>query len=132
MRIYVFGKGEEVHHIKRLMSSLEKEGHKITYDWTNEWKQYFGNGKKSKVSEEVLDEIARNEISGINDANVVVGYVWHELPYRSSYAELGISIVFGKKVFLLGTGMDKCDFSYHSQVKRVKNQSALMKILRGM
>jgi hypothetical protein len=132
MRIYVFGKGGELHHIKSLMSSLEKAGHQITYDWTPLYKQYYSNGKKKPVPDDVKDEAVRGCISGINDANVLVGYVWHDLPYQGAYCELGIGIVFGKPIYLLGSGMDSCDFTYHTQVHRVANQSALMKILREL
>lgn len=87
MRLYVASKFENSGEVKKAIAALEKDGHIVTHDWTNE----DATGKTGKELEDYLRFCADMDADG-----VVVGQglllLDHSPAPRGGYTELGIAL----------------------------------------
>lgn len=89
---------------------------RLTYDWTR-------HGSVQKLGQKAIEQTAKNEISGVLAADVVLVL----LPGgRGTHTELGIAIGQRRTIFILGTEEDfnptegrTCAFYYAPHVHRV-------------
>jgi len=119
IKVYVASKFEEKEAVRVLMGELSKIGVTITHDWT-----VFEIATADKVDCAVLD------VDGVMDANFVVVSAVKELQYAGSYVEMGVAIGCDIPVFVIGSGMNKCVFINHPNVKVFKDNSAFLKYFK--
>ena len=105
MKIYVAAKWEERPHAREVMRRLKENGHQISFDWTI---GQLGNGKQ-----------ADEDMNGVLNADCIILLAEKKLNYRGALVELGAAIATGKRVILVGSGVDNCIFSMHPVIERV-------------
>ncbi len=112
MRIYVAGKFGEKAAVRKVMKILTDAGHTITHDWTLEEKLPPDVVGRTAM----LTQYAVDDTQGVLDADCYVGVFVKDLPYKGSYAELGVAVGAGKPVILIGQYANKCILSHHPLV----------------
>ncbi len=112
MRIYVAGKFGEKAAVRKVMKILTDAGHTITCDWTLEEKLPPDVVGRTAM----LTQYAVDDTQGVLDADCYVGVFVKDLPYKGSYAELGVAVGSGIPVILIGEYADKCILSNHPLV----------------
>lgn len=116
MKFYIASKLENAENVKKLAEVLKARGWTHTYDWTV-------HGSVQKEGEQRLKEVARNELNGVIDADIVIVL----LPGgRGTHAELGAASALHKPVFIYACNEsvflqngNECSFYWNDNVKRV-------------
>ncbi len=92
MNYYIASSLENAPTVQKLAAKLNAQGWTQTYDWTT-------HGGVQGLNTEQMAEIAKNEIQGVRDADIVIVL----LPGgRGTHVELGAAIAMNKLVFLYG------------------------------
>lgn len=102
MRVYVSGKFEERTAIRKIMDAIEKNGHTIVHDWTQE-----------DVCETDRDrrERAMMCLLSIPKAEVMVVVMYTNAPYKGTYVEMGIALAANVPIYILGNPPKSCIFT---------------------
>jgi hypothetical protein len=104
------------------MRQLEQDGHEILFDWT---KIQPSNGDHN-----IECAVACAAIDAIKKADLLVGYMMKDLPYKGSYGELSIGVALNKPVLIVGTEGAGCCFTHHPNVKRFEKMSELRQLIQ--
>jgi hypothetical protein len=110
VKVYIASRLENIDNVKLLGDFLRGNGHEITYDWTTHGPVYQHGTAR-------LQEVQRNELQGIADADMVIAL----LPGgRGTHFELGYATGLYIPILLVGhrlyfvAGPETCAF-YHGE-----------------
>jgi hypothetical protein len=115
IKVYVATKFEEKMAARELMADLGRLGVSITHDWTV-FETATANSK----------ECAINDTEGVLEAEFIVILATKELHYAGSYVEFGIALGAGKPVYVIGSGMDRCVFINHPNVRKFVDKHSFL------
>lgn len=126
MKYYIASALENIEVVRRVRDYLKSFGHEITYDWTS-------HGPVWSKGLKVCEEVCQLEINGVLNADIVI-VLWPG--GRGTHAELGMSIVAGKRIIFYSpvTGhhtpsSDLCIFYLHPLVEHVQEWNTLIEKL---
>jgi hypothetical protein len=119
MRFYMSGKWEEREEIKELQEEICKLGHMLIVDWTGHEKDDPG----------FPSQYAIDDIQGASDCDFYVGLFKNPYYYKGALVEMGASLAYGRKVYIIGHAIDSCLFVNHPLVQKFATKEDFIKFL---
>jgi hypothetical protein len=101
---------------RKLMADLERQGHRITVDWTNH----------TQEDNEHLREYAIEDIKGATHAHVAIFIMERNHKYKGCWVEMGAALAKGRKVFIIGRAGDSCVFVNHPRVRIIPDMHTFL------
>lgn len=120
MRIYIAGKYQEREYVRRLMDKLEKMGHTITCDWTDQILY---------PPDKITSRNAIDDINGIRECDVYIGVFINKHNYRGAFVEMGAALMAGKPTYILGSTEESMVFMWHPLVGMFDTEGELLEAL---
>lgn len=132
MKYYIASRLENHANVKLLKKYLDEAGWEHTYDWTV-------HGSVRDVSTTRMAEVARNEVEGVANADVVIVI----LPGgRGTHIEMGIALHPSSRSLLwvvsnqpekdFGLGEDTCAFYHHPRAFRINGPAPMSETARSI
>lgn len=117
MKFYIASRMENKAIASELTKKLEAKGHAATLDWTQleGLKPYEQNSKRSA-------EAAAQMVKAVQNADVFI--LFPDEGGTGMYAELGVALATGKRVFVIGD-LNKPIFLFHPLITRVSSMQEL-------
>ena len=103
---------------RKLMAELERQGHRITVDWTNH----------TKEDTESLREYAIEDIKGATRAKVSIFIMERYHKYKGCWVEMGAALAKGRRVIILGKAGNSCVFVNHPKVMLLSGIEGFLKM----
>ena len=134
MKLYVAGKYEERHNIKKLMQEFRRAGNTIVHDWTSSESDIPEGSERNRT----IGLYAQDDLNAVKICDAIVADMRKDLNYRGSYGEIGIALGLGKTVIILGglnesyTPIYKFVFAYLPFVHIVETPEEAISILDGI
>jgi len=131
MKFYVAAYIREKKRVREIIRQIQKQGHKITVDWTSGRVTSIPNRDKDQKR---IREIAVRDMKGVLNCDVFI-ILSTPVDGRAKYVELGAAISsFLEKgrprIYVLGEKTDQSVFYYHPAVKRVRSLEDIIKDIR--
>ena len=114
MNFYVAARTQRIPDVQKIIETLEKEGHKVTLDWTKT--DYIERPYINHIHE--VTDLAKREIDAIKKAEIFI--ILGDDAGTGMYLEMGVALANDCKVYAIEPN-EVTIFHFHHNVTRIKN-----------
>lgn len=128
MRIYVAGRTDDILRIKRMQNACKLNGHKITYDWTeNVNAQSLALNSGVVVDDNTKRQYAEKDLVGVYSSDLLIACC--APGWLGTAIEFGLALAWNKPIWLVGTPERESVFFELAHVTRYENDLMVYKAL---
>jgi len=120
MKFYVAGKWQGRSAVQQVQRMLIARRHTITVDWTNH---------TNPEEDSMLQEWAIRDVEGVLACDTYIGLFTGNHYYTGALVEMGVALGLGKRVWVIGNGINACIFLSHPLVTKFPTVKSMLRVL---